>query len=203
MKNLKLVLAASVALGAMSSRAAQVAPNAETLAASMKVAARVLAVAANRINWQTGEYHNLTVSLEGMGDIGTMHTEVMEDVPAENAFWYQQVMSLMGQDQTTRSLISRADGHEIRRIVNGKEETISTDDNKIDVLEESETSLTVPAGTFDCLYIKAKITTKDQSQEVEMWVNPRDVNLDGMLKMTMQTQFGPMSITLNEFGPKH
>ena len=39
-------------------------------------------------------------------------------------------------------------------------------------------------------------------KEVEIWANPVDVNLDGMLKVIVQSQFGPITMTLQEFGPK-
>jgi hypothetical protein len=37
---------------------------------------------------------------------------------------------------------------------------------------------------------------------VELWINPIDVNLDGSLKIIAQSQLGPVTITLEEFGPK-
>lgn len=175
-------------------------PSATQMSMMVRAAEQVLA---NRINWQVGDFHDFGISLASMGELGQGHKEVTKEDTAQNAIWLVQTLDVMGQAQKVEALISRVDGHEIKRIVNGKEEQVGKDDTQIDIIEQSESTVTVPAGTFDCMYIKAKITQKGQEpQEVELYINPTDVNLDGTLKMIMQSQYGAVTLELKKFGPK-
>jgi len=164
-------------------------------------AVRTLQVAqsqlANRINWQVGDFHKLGIQFLFGGGEGSKL--VTKDEPTQNAVWYTTEIALMGQNQKTEALISREDGRTLKLIVNGKEED-PTAGGEIEIIEQSETSVEVPAGKFDCFYIKANVTAKGQKSVVEIWVNPVNVNIDGTLKMVAQTQFGPLTLTLKEFG---
>ena len=151
----------------------------------------------NKINWKVGDYHKLKVDFMFGGGDGRKEATKEEG----NAIWYKNEINLMGQKQVTEALIDRATAKTIKLIVNGKEQS-PDDGGKIDIIQQDETTLETPAGKFDCVYVKAKITSQGQTQEVELWVNPVDVNLDGMLKVIVQSQFGPVTMTLQEFGPK-
>jgi hypothetical protein len=160
---------------------------------------------ANAINWQVGDFQNIDLDYAGIMK-GTASKKVTKEEPAQNAVWYTNTIELMGQKQTVETLVSRVDGKELKRIVNGKEEAPPTPgdgDASLEIIEQSETEITVPAGKFECMYIKAKITSKGQSQEMEAWMNPVAVNIDGMIKIVMASQLGPISMTLKEFGPRH
>jgi hypothetical protein len=155
----------------------------------------------NRIRWQVGEYHNINIEM-AFGN-GTGVKSVTQDVPEQNALWYVNNIELMGQKQKTEALMSREDGHVIKLIVNGEEQDPNQDEGELEIIEQYQTKVTVPAGSFDCFYIKAKQTSKGQEpQEFEVWINPTDVNLDGMLKVVVQSQFGPVTMTLTKFGKK-
>ena len=155
---------------------------------------------ANQLNWQVGDFHKIDIKMAFGGGDGTK--SVTQEVPAEGAFWYVNEMSLFGQAQKTEALMRRSDGKVLKLIVNGKEETPDAGDSNIEIIEQTETSITVGAGKFDCFYIKAKVTSDGKTQELEAWINPVDVNLDGMLKIVIQSQFGPITMTLKEFGHK-
>lgn len=204
MKKINFVVAAAFALSVSAQAHQAPAISAQALSAAAQVMGKVKATS-NMINWAIGDFHNFTMEMEGMGALGSGHKEVTKEEPAQNAFWYVQKMDVMGQAQNVETLMSRADGKVLRQIVNGEEKAVGGGDdagNNIEIIEQSETEVTVPAGKFDCMYIKAKFTQDGQTQEVELWVNPIDVNLDGMLKMVMQSQFGPIAIILQDFGPK-
>jgi|GEM_PF-1236303 len=158
-------------------------------------------VAQNLLNWQVGEYHNNTIKLS-LPFPGTGRKYVASDVPARNAFWYNNEISILGQNQKTEALMDRATAKVLELIVNGEKQDVGGDDDQMEILEQYETTVEVPAGKFDCMYVKAKITSKGETQELEAWINPIDVNLDGMLKVKVQSQMGPVEMLLKEFGKK-
>lgn len=163
-----------------------------SMAASIQLAAS--------LNWQVGDFHKIDISL-AFGN-GSGNKTVSMDVPAEGAFWYINEMNILGQNQKTEALMRRSDGKVLKLIVNGKEQDPGEDDGKVEIIEQRETNVTVPAGKFDCFYVKAKVMNGSQSTDIEAWVNPVDVNLDGMLKMVIQSQFGPITMSLRQFGHK-
>ena len=58
--------------------------------------------------------------------------------------------------------------------------------------------VTVPAGTFDTIYIKIK-DKANNDQISEQWVNPRDIPLSGMVKSLADSQLGKVTIELTSF----
>jgi len=179
--------------------------NAEPTVEQVSDALRVLAVvdtvqsAQNMINWQVGDFQDLDVKMIFGG--GSSHKEVTKEETAQNAIWLKNNISLMGQNQVSEALISRADGKVLKLIVNGQEQQLG--DEQIEIIDQKETNITVPAGTFDCMYVKAKITARGQTQEIQMWANPIDVNIDGQLKATIASSFGDITMELKQFGPRH
>jgi hypothetical protein len=65
----------------------------------------------------------------------------------------------------------------------------------IELIEQKEDTVTVPAGTFTCVYIKAKT----QGQIVQQWVNPKEVPVMGMVKSIVPSQVGDMTLELTSF----
>lgn len=184
--------------GVASANAGEIATSA-TLTQAARTFAVIQSQLANRINWQVGDYQKIDVQFILGGGEG--NKLVTKDEPSQNAVWYTNEMSILGQNQKTEALISREDGHTIKIIVNGKEEDPKAGGD-IEIVEQSETTIEVPAGKFDCFYIKANVTANGQKTPVELWVNPVNVNIDGMLKVVMQSQLGPITMVLKEFGHK-
>jgi hypothetical protein len=184
------------ALGAVSAQAATPAEALPTVIQAVQTLNQLQAKFANQINWQVGDYHKLQVQFLLPGE-GTK--EVTKDEPSQNGVWYTQEISLLGQKQKTEALIDRATGKTLKLIVNGQEQD-PNQGGDIEIVEQSETTITVPAGTFDCFYIKANVKAQGQTTQAELWINPINVNIDGTLKMTMQSQMGPISLILKEFG---
>ncbi len=156
---------------------------------------------ANLINWKVGDFHDIKIEFAFGG--GTGKKLATKEDTAKNAIWLVTTISLMGQNQKTEVLYDRATGKVLEMIVNGKPQEVDGESGEVEILEQKETEITVPAGKFDCMYIKAAITNQGEKMEVEAWVNPIDVNLDGMLKTTLQTQIGPLSLILAKFGSKN
>lgn len=194
MKKIGLFTAA-LALAAAAQAAPVVMPSPLVLATRVLGQVRPM----NAINWKVGDFQDISIEMDSFGQLGTGKKTADKDVPEQNAVWYKQAMDMMGQSQVVETLLDRATGKVLKQIVNGQEQAVGGD-QQIEILEQSETQVTVPAGTFDAMYIKAKVQTEQGEQIVELWANPIDVNLDGMLKMVLQSQFGPVSIILQKFG---
>jgi hypothetical protein len=154
----------------------------------------------NIIRWKVGDFHKMKLNVAGFIN-GTGRKEATKEEADKNAVWLVNEVSVLGQRQKTEALIDRATGKTLKLIVNGKEQDPG-EQGEVEVIEQSETTVTVGAGTFDCFYVKANVTSQGQKQVVELWINPIDVNLDGSLKIIAQSQLGPVTITLEEFGPK-
>ncbi|PIS10164.1 MAG: hypothetical protein COT73_10880 [Bdellovibrio sp. CG10_big_fil_rev_8_21_14_0_10_47_8] len=57
--------------------------------------------------------------------------------------------------------------------------------------------MTVPAGTFTCLYIRAKDSEKNQ--EIQQWINPKLIPVLGMAKSIVPSQMGEVVLELTSF----
>lgn len=145
------------------------------------------------LNWKVGDSANY--SLSGGVIQGTMTTLFREKT--EEGFWVQQDMDLgfLGK-QKVEILYNRSTGEVLKLIVNGKEETPPKGDD-LEIIESKETSVTVPKGTFDCIY--AKLRNKSDNSETEVWINPNLIPLGGLIKTVSQTQMGPLNVELTDF----
>ena len=185
-------------------------PSAEEINAVLKVTSEAILIAdvqselkiQNMINWQVGQYHNISIDAGGfLKGTGTKEVTKEEMVEGSAAIWYVTKIAIMGQNQVSEALMRRSDGKVLKLIVNGEEKD-PNQQGDIEIIEQSETSITVPAGTFDCLYIKAKTNAGGQQAEMEAWINPIDVNLDGTLKMVIKGGLLPITLELQSFGSK-
>lgn len=150
------------------------------------------AVVTQGLNWTVGQENNYTLN---MGFIpGTMKMSVRE-ISADGA-WMVQDVSLMGQKQVIEVLIDLNTGAIKKMIVNGKEQEVPKSD--LEVIDQKEDQVTVPAGTFDAIYIKVKDRANSDAIS-EQWVNPRDIPLSGMAKSVADSQLGKVTIELTSF----
>lgn len=69
----------------------------------------------------------------------------------------------------------------------------------IEVIESKEDTVKVPAGTFTCLYIKAKTTVQGNASEIQQWVNPKQVPVMGLVKMMSAVQGQNLVMELASF----
>jgi hypothetical protein len=95
-------------------------------------------------------------------------------------------------------LIDPNTGEIKKYIVNGKEQA-PPERGDIEIIEQKEDTVQVPAGRFTCVYIKANIQAQGQTAVAEQWINPREVAVMGLVKMVTQTQLGPMTAVLTSF----
>jgi hypothetical protein len=151
---------------------------------------------ARNFNWKKGDEAKYNIRLGGFGR-GTMVMSVM-DIVSEGV-WIQQLVDLgfLGR-QDIRQLIDPQTGEVKKTIVNGQEQAPDAN-SEIEVIETRDENVTVPAGTFYCMYIKLKITNSQGVTNSENWVNPRQVPVMGLVKMVAQTQVGALNAELTSF----
>ena len=144
------------------------------------------------INWKVGDSQNLDIELAGNGKLGTMVKSATREEGA--AIWIKNSADMMGSQDVTEVLINRADAKILKMIHNGQPQTVP--DDKLQVISQEQTTLTIPLGTFKCWHVKAK---SKQSDKIELWTNPMTISLDGNLKVIVGTQYGDMTMTLTAF----
>lgn len=148
------------------------------------------------LEWTVGDntQHNIN-----MGFIsGTMDSRVREET--SEGFWMDQDMDLgfMGK-QKVEIHINKNTGEIIEMIVNGQKQT-PPDQGKQEVVDMKEDKITVPAGTFDCIYLKIKDTEKNQ--ESQAWLNPEEIPMMGLIKAIQPGQFGEVTVELTGYQKK-
>lgn len=131
--------------------------------------------------WEVGQKMSHKISVMGME--GTMDTEVKKET--EVGYWLNQDISIAGQVQKVQLLISKEDATIIEMIVNGQKQT-PPETPEVEILEQKTANITVPAGTFDCLYAKTKDVASGNIGEI--WINPKLIPINGMLKMITKQQ---------------
>lgn len=147
------------------------------------------------LNFKKGDEANYNLNMSIVK--GSMKMLVM-DIVADGV-WIQQLVDLgFAGKQDMQQLIDPNTGEIKKLIVNGKEQA-PPKTGDIEVIDSKEDTVTVPAGTFTCLYIKAKVTQDGKASEAQQWVNPKAVPVFGMVKMITQSQLGPVTVELLSF----
>ncbi|MCB0364189.1 MAG: hypothetical protein H6624_13815 [Bdellovibrionaceae bacterium] len=143
--------------------------------------------------WKIGEVANYNLD---MGFIkGTAVMRVREEVA--DGFWLDQDMDLgfMGK-QKIEALIDKNTGQILQLIVNGQKQNPPQPGNT-EIEETKQDRITVPAGTFDCIY--ARIKDLDKNQSSEAWINPSIVPIAGMIKQIAPGPMGNVTMELTSF----
>ena len=142
------------------------------------------------INWRVGESADYKINAGFLP--GTMKMFVRE--ATSRGYWIEQNVDVIIQKQKVEIHIDKNTGEVIELIVNGKPQ--APQENDAEVVDNSEDTVTVPAGTFDCLYIK---TRNSKGEEAEMWANPQVVAVFGLVKMASQAQGQTVTVELTAF----
>jgi hypothetical protein len=149
---------------------------------------------ASGLNWKVGDQADYTVSIGGFIN-GTSHNFVREDIGA--SLWMVQDMDLgVAGKQMVEVLIGKATGKIEKLLVAGKEQT-PPDAADQEVLEMHEDNVTVPAGSFPCIYVKIK--SKKEGSIQEQWINPQTVPMSGLLKALADSQIGKVTQEATKF----
>ena len=145
------------------------------------------------LNWKVGQENNYKLNMGGFLN-GTMKMWVREIIA--DGIWMVQDIDLSIQKQKVEVLIDPNNGQIKKMIVNGKEQQPPKAD--FELIDQKEDKITVPAGTFDVIYLKIK-DNANNGQISEQWVNPRDIPLSGMAQSKADSQLGKVTIQLTSF----
>jgi len=150
-------------------------------------------VEAQGFDFKVGDKADYKLNMGGFIQ-GTMAMEV-KAVAADEVTLAQSV-AIMGQNQNCEMVLNPNTGETKSLVCEGKAQEIP-DQSGMEVVDMKEDKITVPAGTFECLYIKVK-QTKDNSI-VEQWANPKLIPVTGMIKSIMPSQLGKVTVELTAF----
>lgn len=146
------------------------------------------------LDWKVGDNADYKLSIGGFIN-GSMHNFVREETAA--GIWMQQDMDLgfMGK-QKIEVLFDKATGQVLEMYANGQKQN-PPDPSDMEVVEMKEAQVTVPAGSFECIY--ARVRNNKDNTESEAWLNPQRVPMSGMLKQLAPSQFGQVDVQLTAF----
>lgn len=150
----------------------------------------LLETAPAAINFRVGENADYKLSTGFLP--GTMKMLVREET--DRGYWIEQNIDLLIQKQNVEIHLDKNTGEIIEMRVNGQPQDMPEDDSQI--VDQREDTVTVPAGTFDCMYIKTK-NSKDE--EAQAWVNPQQVSVFGLVKQVANAQGQTITIELTAF----
>lgn len=146
----------------------------------------------NALGLKVGDSANYNVD---MGFIkGKMKSLVREEI--DRGFWIQQDMDMgpFGK-QKVEILMDKSTGQILELKVNGQNQ--QPPKQNMEVIETTEQKITVPAGTFDSLFVKMK--NKDDGSVTQAWINPQEVPVGGMIKTIQPSQMGEVTVILTAF----
>ena len=147
----------------------------------------------NGLNWAVGDTASYSL------DISIIKGSMVYTVKAINgteAVLSQDVDMGFAGKQACETTLDLSNGQVKKLVCNGQEQQTG-DAGNYEVLESKEDNITVPAGTFKCLYIKAQ-DKKDQ-KVIEQWANPKLIPVMGMIKAILPSQMGPATLQLTAF----
>lgn len=145
------------------------------------------------LDWRAGQENNYKLNMGGFLN-GTMKMYVREVIA--DGIWMVQDIDLQIQKQKVEVLIDPSNGQIKKMIVNGKEQAPPKADYEL--IDQKEDKITVPAGTFEVIYLKIK-DKANNGQISEQWVNPRDIPLSGMAQTKADSQMGKVTVQLTSF----
>ena len=145
------------------------------------------------LDWKVGDTADYKLKAGFIN--GTVHSFVREILEA--GIWMQQDMDLgFAGKQKVEILFDKLTGQVLEILANGEKQTPPSADD-FEVIEFKEAQVTVPAGSFRCVY--AKILNKKDNKESEAWMNPQEIPMSGTIKQTAPTQVGKMVMELTAF----
>lgn len=130
------------------------------------------------------------------GFINGSMTMTVKSVNATEAVIAQDMDLGFAGKQNCEMTLDPNTGASKKFVCNGKEQDMGNQGD-IEVVDTKEDTVKVPAGTFTCLYIKAK--QKSSGDVIEQWANMKDVPVFGMVKTIAPSQLGQVTIELKSF----
>lgn len=150
-------------------------------------------VEANGIfDWKVGDQASYNLTL-GSFIKGSMVMGV-KAVSADSVTLTQDMdLGFMGK-QSCEITMNPNTGETLSFVCNGQAQDPNQGGN-VELIEQKEDTITVPAGTFTCIYIKAK----QEQNIIQQWINPKQVPVMGLVKTIAPSQMGDVTIVLASF----
>lgn len=189
----KRLLVAAVALAGLQAGAASLVKF--DIASMNKLTTKVMAETRG-LPWKIGERADYGLDLAGLLT-GKMDMLVREET--SEGIWLEQNIDLTIQKQKVETLFDKETGEVKRMLVDGQEQKLERGEPP-EILESRPENVTVPAGTFECGYIKMK--DKKDGTVSELWINPEVIPIMGLIKLVSESQIGPVTIELASFVKK-
>ena len=146
-------------------------------------------------NWVVGDTASYNLKMGFISGSMVMTIKVVE--PAKLVIAQDMDLGFMGK-QACEMTLNPQNGKLEKMTCNGQDQTPG-DQGTTEVIDSKEDTVKVPAGTFTCLYIKAKQTAQGKETIVQQWANPKLVPVMGLVKAISPTQLGEMNVELVSF----
>lgn len=146
------------------------------------------------LNLKVGDTANYKLNLGSLIN-GSMVMKVTEVAPEQVTISQDMDLGFAGK-QSCQIKLNPNTGETTSLVCNGQNQKPG-DRGDIELIETKEDTVTVPAGTFRCVYIRAR--QKSQNQEIQQWAAPREVPVFGMVKSLAPSQMGEVKIELKSF----
>lgn len=143
------------------------------------------------IDWKVGDWTEYRLSMSFLK--GKLLKKCTQN--EGNSVWLETKMEIPLGNQLILAQIRKSDGKILKLIVNGREQEIKSP--KYTIISQEAETVTVPAGTFQTIHL---LLRDEENRDTNVWINPRDVVLEGMVKTLTEQQFGTVSLELTRFG---
>lgn len=145
--------------------------------------------------WRVGDFTEHKIN---MGNQTGSSRSIVAEI-SESGAWVEQniELGLIGK-QKVEMFFSRQTGQLLILKVNGEVQEVP--ESNEEVVEVKETRIYVPAGTFACVYTKAK--DRKSGEISESWVNARKIPIFGYIKTKSPGPLGLIIMELIAFGRK-
>lgn len=146
------------------------------------------------LNWKVGDTASYDLDIGGFIK-GTMVMSVAS-IGADGIWMNENADLGAAGKQKIETLLDPETGAIKKLLVNGQEQQIPK--QNLEIIDTKEEKITVPAGTFDSVHVRARDKDSDNG-EINVWLKPDVVPMGGTLKQTAPTQYGTMTLTLETF----
>lgn len=143
--------------------------------------------------WKVGDSASYKLNMGGF--INGSMVMTVKSYDAQGLLITQDMDLGFAGKQNCEMLIDPGTGKTKSLVCNGQNQDVG--ENNVEIIETKEATVTVPAGTFQAIYIKAK--NNSDNSEIQQWVNPRDVPVFGLIKTIAPSQLGEVTIELTSF----
>ncbi len=190
MKTLVLALGLALSLGA------QAKPTLNSVVSSLNNTVAAAVEAQGAFNWVVGDTSSYKLNMGGFIS-GSMVMTVKVVEPARLVLGQDMDLGFMGK-QSCEMTLNPQTGKTEKLVCNGQDQS-QAEQGTVEVIDSKEDTITVPAGQFTCLYIKAKSTSQGKETIIQQWANPKLVPVMGLVKALTPSQFGEVKVELSSF----